>query len=145
MSGTKKILANTAILTGALLVNYYLVPMLEPHIVTDRILLAIVILGVASIAGTVLCRKFLCWLIPDAVHILLLWATVHSDVNGNPYNLGYFFGWSPQILVWELAAVFLYLIVVQAAAYGIIRFIKAIWIRKNRSKAEKGDEIGQSG
>ena len=142
MSETVKNLLNTAILTGALLINYFLIPMLAADTFT-LFLPAVIILGIASAAVTVLCRKFLCLLIPDAVHVLLLWAAVHFDVNGNPYNLGYFFGWSPQLLAWELAAVFLYLIVVQALTYGIIRLTDAI--REKKTKAEKGDENGQSG
>ena len=143
MSGAAKNLINTSILTGVLLVNYYLIPMLAKDTFT-LFLPAIIILGIASITGTVLCRKLLYWLIPDAVHILLLWTAVHFDVNGNPYSLGYFFGSSPQILLWELGAISLYLIVVQAATYGIIQLIKAIRIRKNKTHAEKGDDIGIS-
>jgi hypothetical protein len=136
----RKSLINTVILTGALLINYLLIPVLV-HYNTDRYLPALIILGIASIAGTVLCGKLRYWIIPDAVHILLLWAAVYFDVNGNPYGLGIFFGSSPQILVWELAAVTLYLTVVQAAAYGILCLIKAIRSSKKRTHTEKGDEI----
>ena len=137
----RKTLINTAIMTGALLINYFLVPMLVGYIGGERFLISIVILGAASIVGTVLCRKLRYWLIPDAVHILLLWAAVHFDVNGNPYGLGIFFGWSPQILVWELAAVLICLIFIQAVTFGVITLIKAIKKRK-KTTPEKSDAIG---
>lgn len=129
---------NSLFLAAVLLVNYLLLPLFfrGEQLVTT----ALIILGASLFLGMLICPHFLHWLIPDAVHFLLLLGAYFMNIGGDPYRIGSFFGWEQPQPVAEMFILLGAMSALQGAVFLLIRLIINLMMKIAKSDAEKTEK-----
>ena len=129
---------NTLLLTIVLLVNYLLLPLFLRGEQLETT--ALIILGVSLFLGMLTCPHFLHWLIPDAVHFLLLMGAYFLNISNDPYRIGSFFGWEQPQPVAEMFILLGAMLAFQAAVFLLIRLIINLMMKIAKADAEKTEK-----